>query len=135
MLFRSVVERSRQLAGTLSGGEQQMLAIARALVASPTLLMIDELSLGLAPVVVEELIGLIRRLIAERGISVVLVEQHVTLALSVCERAYFLERGQVRFEGRADDLRGRDDLLRSVFLEGAAADRRAAALSTLTKRR
>lgn len=111
--------RMRQFAGTLSGGEQQMLAIARALVSSPQILMIDELSLGLAPAIVDELIALLRQLVSEQGIGVLLVEQHVTLALSVCSRAYFLERGEVRFHGAADDLRGRDDLLRSVFLRRA----------------
>jgi ABC-type branched-subunit amino acid transport system ATPase component len=130
-LFPWMAERRRQPAGTLSGGEQQMLAIARALVCSPRLLMVDELSLGLAPAIVDDLIALLRRLRDERGVAILLVEQHVTLALSVAERAYFLERGQVRFEGPSANLLSRDDLLRSVFLQGAPADQRASALERL----
>lgn len=129
--FPWMAERRRQPAGTLSGGEQQMLAIARALVCSPRLLMVDELSLGLAPAIVDDLIALLRRLRDERGVAILLVEQHVTLALSVAERAYFLERGQVRFEGPSAELLSRDDLLRSVFLQGAPAERRASALERL----
>ena len=114
-LFPWMGERRKQLAGTLSGGEQQMLAIARALVLRPTLLMVDELSLGLAPVIVEELMGVLQQLNAE-GITVLVVEQHATLAMQVSERVLFMEKGQVRFSGAGKDLLGRDDLLRSVFL-------------------
>ena len=117
-LFPWLADRRRALAGTLSGGQQQMLALARALMARPRLLMIDELSLGLAPVVVEQLLDVVGRL-REDGVAVVVVEQHVDLALSFADRAYFLERGQVRFEGPAADLRGRTDLLRAVFFAGA----------------
>jgi ABC-type branched-subunit amino acid transport system ATPase component len=116
-LFPWMGTRRRQLAGTLSGGEQQMLAIARALVLQPTLLMVDELSLGLAPVIVEELMGLLARLHAD-GVTVLVVEQHATLAMEAAERVVFMEKGQVRFSGPAAELRGRDDLLRSVFLGG-----------------
>lgn len=111
-------EQAGQLAGTLSGGQQQQLAMARALLVRPRVLMIDELSLGLSPVIVEQLIDVVFDLRAA-GTAVVIVEQQVDLALAVADRAYFMERGQVRFEGVAADLRGRTDLLRAVFLAGA----------------
>jgi ABC-type branched-subunit amino acid transport system ATPase component len=116
-LFPWMGGRRRQLAGTLSGGEQQMLAIARALVLRPSLLMVDELSLGLAPIIVEELMGLLKQLNAE-GITVLVVEQHATLAMQMAERVLFMEKGQVRFSGDGRELLGRQDLLRSVFLGG-----------------
>jgi ABC-type branched-subunit amino acid transport system ATPase component len=116
-LFPWMGQRRRQLAGTLSGGEQQMLAIARALVLKPSLLMVDELSLGLAPVIVEELMGLLKQLNAE-GITVLVVEQHATLAMQMAERVLFMEKGRVRFSGDGRELLGRQDLLRSVFLGG-----------------
>jgi ABC-type branched-subunit amino acid transport system ATPase component len=115
--FPVLAERRDQLAGTMSGGQQQMLALGRALMSRPKLLMIDELSLGLAPTVVHELLGTIARL-RDEGTSLVVVEQQVDLALDLADRAYFLERGTVRFEGPAADLRGRTDLLRAVFLTG-----------------
>ena len=118
-LFPWMKERRRQLAGTLSGGEQQMLAIARALVLRPPMLMVDELSLGLAPVIVEELMNLLAQLNAD-GVTILAVEQHATLAMEAASRVVFMEKGQVQFSGSAADLRGRDDLLRSVFL-GAGA--------------
>ena len=118
-MFPILAERRRQIAGTLSGGQQQMLTLAKTFVMDPKLLLIDELSLGLAPKVVAELLETVRRLNAE-GVAVVIVEQHVDLALDMASRAYFLERGEVRFSGPAEDLRGRDDLLRSVFLAGAS---------------
>ena len=102
----------------MSGGEQQMLALGRAFVASPRLLMIDELSLGLAPVIVEQLLGIVRAF-SDRGTTLILVEQSVNLALSLATTAYFMERGEVRFSGPSAELLERTDLLRSVFLEGA----------------
>ncbi len=114
-LFPALADRRNQRASTLSGGEQQMLALAKAAILRPRVLLIDELSLGLAPAVVGELLDRVGDL-RDAGSTIVLVEQSVNLALSVCERAYFLERGQVRFEGLGRDLLARDDLLRAVFL-------------------
>ena len=113
--FPRLTERWDQLAGNLSGGEQQMLAVGLAFLARPQLLLVDELSLGLAPAIVEELLGMIRRLNAE-GTTIVLVEQSVNLALTVADRAYFLEKGEVRFEGPTAELLDRGDILRAVFL-------------------
>jgi ABC-type branched-subunit amino acid transport system ATPase component len=117
-LFPWLRDRRSQLAGTLSGGQQQQLLLARAFLARPKLIMIDELSLGLAPIVVEQLLGIVQDL-NRRGVTIVIVEQNVDLALSFSDRAYFLEKGEVRFEGPAPALRERGDLLRSVFLAGA----------------
>ncbi|TMM17435.1 MAG: ATP-binding cassette domain-containing protein [Actinobacteria bacterium] len=115
-LFPVLADRLSQTAATLSGGEQQMLTLAQALMARPALLMIDELSLGLAPAVVEQLVQTLR-LIHARGTTVIVVEQSVNVALTVCERAVFLERGQVRFDGPTAALLERPDLLRAVFLD------------------
>ena len=117
--FPKLAERRNQLASTLSGGEQQMLGLSRALILRPRLLVIDELSLGLAPVIVAQLLDMVRQINAE-GTAVVLVEQSVNIALSLVQHAYFMEKGQIRFDGAADELLGRDDLLRAVFLEGAS---------------
>ena len=113
--FPVLAGRRDQPAGTLSGGEQQMLALGRALVHRPRLLLIDELTLGLAPMVVEQLLGIVRA-INTRGTSIVLVEQSVNLALTLADRAVFLERGEVRFDGSTAELLRRNDLLRPVFL-------------------
>ncbi len=116
--FPRLAERRHQHAGTLSGGEQQMLGLARALVLRPRLLLIDELSLGLAPVIVGRLLDMVRRINAD-GTAVVLVEQSVNIALGLVDHAYFMEKGEVRFDGPSDELLARADLLRAVFLEGA----------------
>jgi len=116
-LFPVIGDRMDQPAGTLSGGEQQMVAIGKALLLDPTVLLLDELSLGLAPVVVQEILATVERLKAE-GMTMVIVEQSVNVALSIADRAVFMEKGQVRFEGPAADLLERDDLVRAVFLGG-----------------
>ena len=114
-LFPDLERRQGQRASSMSGGQQQMLALARVLLHEPEILLIDELSLGLAPTVVHDLLELIERL-QERGQTIILVEQSLNVALSVADRAIFLEKGQVRFEGSAEDLLKRDDLARAVFL-------------------
>ena len=114
-LFPDLERRQGQRASSMSGGQQQMLALARVLLHEPEILLIDELSLGLAPTVVQDLLGLIERL-QERGQTIILVEQSLNVALSVADRAIFLEKGQVRFEGSTEDLLKRDDLARAVFL-------------------
>lgn len=119
-LFPQLLERRSTLAGALSGGEQQMLAIAQTLYLRPRVLMIDELSLGLAPTVVADLLEVVRALAAE-GVGIVLVEQSVNVALKITDRVVFLEKGTARFEGPAADLLQRPDVLRSVFLQGAEA--------------
>lgn len=118
--FPILEERWDQPAGTLSGGEQQMLNLSLALLAKPRLLLIDELSLGLAPRIVEQLVTMVSDIHAA-GTSVVIVEQSLTTALRLAERAIFLEKGEVRFTGPTNDLLERPDLLRAVFL-GTAAD-------------
>jgi ABC-type branched-subunit amino acid transport system ATPase component/ABC-type branched-subunit amino acid transport system permease subunit len=117
-LFPVLAERAGERAGTLSGGQQQMLALAMAVLMRPRLLMIDELSLGLAPAVVGELLRFVDHL-RDEGTTLVIVEQSVNVALEIADRAVFLERGQVRFSGPATDLLDRPDLLRSVFLGNA----------------
>jgi len=126
--FASVMERFPELAERLddpavdlSGGQQQMLALAMALLLRPRLLLIDELSLGLAPIVVERLLRTVRE-IADSGVTVVLVEQSANLALQLADTAIFLERGRIRYVGPTADLLRRDDLLRSVFLGNAMKD-------------
>jgi ABC-type branched-subunit amino acid transport system ATPase component/predicted MFS family arabinose efflux permease len=118
--FPSLEARYEQQAGVLSGGEQQMLTLGQAFIAKPKLLMIDELSLGLAPIVVEDLLRIVRR-IHEEGTAVILVEQSVNIALTVAHRALFMEKGEVRFAGATEDLLHRDDILRAVFLSGTSA--------------
>jgi branched-chain amino acid transport system ATP-binding protein len=118
--FPVLEERGPQKAGNLSGGEQQMLTLAQAFIARPKLLMIDELSLGLAPVIVESLLDIVRAIHA-RGTTVILVEQSVNVAITLAQRAVFMEKGEVRFDGPTSELLERPDILRAVFLKGAAA--------------
>ena len=108
-------------AGLLSGGEQQMLAIGRALVTRPRLLLVDEMSLGLAPVIVERLLPILRRAASDLGASVLFVEQHVALALEISDRAYVLAHGRIRLEGPAAELRERRELLAASYLGETAA--------------
>ncbi len=117
-MFPILGERRNQPAANLSGGQQQMLALSMAFLTKPRLLMIDELSLGLAPVVVEQLLPVLRD-IKSQGTTIILVEQSVNVALTVAETAYFMEKGEIRFSGKTEELLNRPDLLRSVFLEGA----------------
>jgi len=119
--FPVLRQRLDEPAGDLSGGQQHMLALAMALVMRPRVLLIDELSLGLAPSVLAQMLPVVRR-VARDGAAVVIVEQSVDVALAVADRAVFLERGSIRFEGSAGDLAGRRDLLRSVFLAHGAPD-------------
>src|SRR3954463_7263237 len=118
-MFPRLRERWDQMAGNLSGGEQQQLALSMAFVAKPRLLIIDELSLGLAPAIVTQLLDIVREIHAG-GATVILVEQSVNVALTIATRAYFMEKGEVRFSGPTEELLGRDDILRSVFLQGAS---------------
>jgi branched-chain amino acid transport system ATP-binding protein len=118
-LFPRLRERLAQAAGTLSGGEQQMLAIGRALMAEPRLLLLDEPSLGLAPLLVQQIFAIVREINA-RGTTVVLVEQNARQALRVAQRAYVLETGTVTLAGDAASL-ARDPRVRDAYLGGAAA--------------
>ena len=113
-IFPRLRERSAQAAGTLSGGEQQMLAIGRGLMAEPKLMILDEPSLGLSPMLVEELFALIGRLNAD-GLSVLLVEQNVVQSLEVSDRAYILEHGSIVLSGRAQDIRNDPELKRAYL--------------------
>jgi branched-chain amino acid transport system ATP-binding protein len=113
-IFPRLRERIRQNAGTMSGGEQQMLAIGRGLMAEPVLLILDEPSLGLSPLLVEEMFTLIRRL-RDGGLAVLLVEQNVGQSLEIADRAYVLENGSVRFSGKPDELLGSDELRRAYL--------------------
>ena len=113
-IFPRLAERQRQSAGTLSGGEQQMLAIGRGLMAEPVLLILDEPSLGLSPLLVEELFALIRR-INQEGIALLLVEQNVVQSLEVAQRAYVLDNGAIVLQGSAAEVRDNPDLKRAYL--------------------
>jgi len=131
-IFPLLRERLHRDAGDLSGGQQQMLALGMAFVAKPRVLLIDELSLGLAPVIVGQLLPIVQR-VADQGTAVILVEQSVNVALSVAQRAYFMERGTIRFSGPTSELLDRKDLLRSVFLSGAAVSETPGATVTASR--
>ncbi len=118
--FPVLRERLHEPAGNLSGGQQQMLTLGMAFIGRPRLLMIDELSLGLAPTVIAQLLDIVKAL-RERGTTIILVEQSVNLALTLADEAYFMEKGEIRFHGPTAELLERPDVLRSVFLEGAAS--------------
>jgi branched-chain amino acid transport system ATP-binding protein len=109
-----------RVAGLLSGGEQQMLTLARAVAAKPALLLLDELSLGLAPRVVRRLLDTVRRVATEQSTGVLLVEQHVRLALGIADRVCVMQRGHIVMDGTVDEVRGRIDEVESTYLPGAA---------------
>ena len=120
MLFRSyerfprLKERRRQLAGTLSGGEQQMLAVGRALMSKPSILLMDEPSMGLSPLLVKEIFSIIKE-VHKQGITVLLVEQNAKMALSISDRAYVLETGHISMSGAADELLN-DEQVKKAYL-------------------
>src|SRR5262249_49977183 len=114
-IFPRLAERRTQLAGSLSGGEQQMLAIARALMGRPRILMCDEPSLGLAPAITQDLFALLQRLNREEGMSILLVEQNANLALRIASGAYVLENGDIALRGSAQDLRDNPSIRRAYL--------------------
>ena len=113
-LFPRLKEREKQIAGTLSGGEQQMLAMGRALMSKPRLMMLDEPSMGLAPILVEQIFDIIREM-NQAGTTILLVEQNAQMALSIANRAYVMETGRISMEGDANDLM-HDDNVRKAYL-------------------
>ena len=119
-LFPELGKRSSAAARSLSGGEQQMLVLAQALVSQPRFVLIDELSLGLAPVIVKRLVPTIRT-VAESGVGVLLIEQFATVALELANRAHVMDRGRLRFSGLASELKTRPELLQSSYLPGGSA--------------
>ena len=108
--FPRLKERRHQLSGYLSGGEQQMLAIGRALMSRPRVVLLDEPSLGLAPMLVEEIFGIVGRLVKQEKLSVLLVEQNAAMALAVADHGYVMENGRIVLEGPADKLRDNSDI-------------------------
>ena len=118
--FPILRERYKQMAGNLSGGEQQMVALGQAFLMRPRLLMIDELSLGLAPAIVEQILNTVRE-IHKQGTTIIVVEQSVNVALAIAERAVFMEKGEIRFDGTVEELMRHPELVRSVFMGGAVS--------------
>nr|WP_025567409.1 ATP-binding cassette domain-containing protein [Deinococcus wulumuqiensis] len=114
-LFPRLRERESQLGGTMSGGEQQMLAIARALMIAPKVLLLDEPSMGLSPLFVENIFSIIERLNRERGTTILLVEQNASMALAIAHRAYVLQTGEIKLSGNAQDI-ARDETVRKAYL-------------------
>lgn len=114
-MFPRLEERKHQMAGTLSGGEQQMLAVARALMCEPKLLMLDEPSLGLAPIIVQELFAEIKRINKELGITILLVEQNARMALSISQIGYVIERGKIQNGGSAADLLNSESVVKAYL--------------------
>ena len=116
-LFPRLAERKKQLAGTMSGGEQQMLATARALMSSPSLLLLDEPSMGLAPLLVQEIFNIIERINKEENVTVLLVEQNANMALSIADRGYVLETGKIILEGTGKELLSNPEI-KKAYLGG-----------------
>jgi branched-chain amino acid transport system ATP-binding protein len=117
-LFPELEPLMGRTAGLLSGGEQQMLTLARAVARDPSLLLVDELSLGLAPVIVKRLLQTVRRVASERLTGILLVEQHVRLAIDLADRVYVMQRGRIVMSGTADEVRGRIDEIEATYLSG-----------------
>jgi ABC-type branched-subunit amino acid transport system ATPase component len=118
--FPRLADRRNQLGSTLSGGEQQMLGLSKALISKPQVLIVDEFSLGLAPIIVGELLGMVRAL-NERGTAILIVEQSVNVALNLVDRCYFMEKGQIVYEGRSSDLLAQPELVQALSLGGHAS--------------